>query len=92
VDDAGRLTGIITDGDLRRLLQRTKDISTLTAAQVMTKNPKTIRKGLLAVSALEEMEAFKITQLVVVDGEYQPTGMLHLHDLVKAGLRGDSSS
>ncbi len=92
VDDAGRLTGIITDGDLRRLLQRTKNISTLTAAQVMTKNPKTIRKGLLAVSALEEMEAFKITQLVVVDGDYQPTGMLHLHDLVKAGLRGDSSS
>lgn len=91
VDASGKLQGIITDGDLRRLLQRTHDVTNVTAAQAMTKNPKTIRKGLLAASALEEMEAFNITQLVVVDGEHRPIGILHLHDLVKAGLGGEAS-
>ena len=90
VDDSGKLNGIITDGDLRRLLQRTKDITNVTAAEAMTKNPKTIRKDLLAATALEEMEEYKITQLVVVDDQHRPIGMLHLHDLVKAGLGGDA--
>jgi arabinose-5-phosphate isomerase len=91
VDDSGRLVGIITDGDLRRLLQRTTDISKLTALNVASKNPKTIRKDTLAAIALEEMEDFKITQLIVVDGEHRPIGMLHLHDLVKAGLGNGNS-
>jgi arabinose-5-phosphate isomerase len=52
VNDQGQLEGIITDGDLRRLLQKTTDVSNLTAEQVMTKNPKTIRKGTLASIAL----------------------------------------
>ncbi|HEY6951465.1 MAG TPA: KpsF/GutQ family sugar-phosphate isomerase [Bacteroidota bacterium] len=91
VDDAGTLVGIITDGDLRRLLQRTTDISNLTALHVASKNPKTIRKELLAAVALEEMEDFKITQLIVVDGDHRPVGMLHLHDLVKAGLGNGAS-
>jgi arabinose-5-phosphate isomerase len=91
VDDSGRLVGIITDGDLRRLLQRTMDFSNLTALNVASKNPKTIRKDTLAAIALEEMEDFKITQLIVVDGEHRPIGMLHLHDLVKAGLGNGSS-
>ncbi len=86
VDDSGKLRGIITDGDLRRLLQRTKDLSNVAADQAMTKNPKTIRKDLLAAVALEEMESFNITQLIVVDDEHRPIGMVHLHDLVKAGL------
>lgn len=90
VDGSGMLRGIITDGDLRRLLQRTRDITGVSAAQAMTKNPKTIQKGLLAAKALEEMESYNITQLVVVDDENHPMGMLHLHDLVKAGLGGDS--
>ena len=90
VDAAGKMKGIITDGDLRRLLQRTKNVTNVTAADAMSKNPKTIRKGLLAATALEEMESFNITQLVVVDEQHRPVGMLHLHDLVKAGLRGDS--
>ena len=89
VDAAGKLRGIVTDGDLRRLLQRTNNVTNVTAADAMTKNPKTIRKGLLAATALEEMESFNITQLVVVDEQHRPVGMLHLHDLVKAGLRGD---
>ncbi|MBI3586733.1 MAG: KpsF/GutQ family sugar-phosphate isomerase [Ignavibacteriales bacterium] len=90
VDGSGTLQGIITDGDLRRLLHRTRDVTNVTAAQTMSKNPKTIRKELLAASALEEMEAFNITQLVVVDGEHRPIGILHLHDLVKAGLGGEA--
>jgi arabinose-5-phosphate isomerase len=90
IDSGGRLRGIVTDGDLRRLLHRTKDVTDVTAADAMTKNPKTIRKGLLAATALEEMESFNITQLVVVDEQHRPVGMLHLHDLVKAGLRQDA--
>jgi arabinose-5-phosphate isomerase len=91
VDESGKLCGIITDGDLRRLLQRTKDVSNLTADQVMTKSPKTIRKSLLAVAALEEMEHYNITQLPVVDDDHRPIGMVHLHDLVKAGIRGETT-
>ncbi|MEX0737571.1 MAG: KpsF/GutQ family sugar-phosphate isomerase [Bacteroidota bacterium] len=91
VNNAGALLGIITDGDLRRLLQRTTDVSGLVAKDAMTANPKTIRKDLLAAVALEEMEAFNITQLVVVDEHHQPVGMVHLHDLVKAGLGGEST-
>jgi arabinose-5-phosphate isomerase len=91
VNNAGALLGIITDGDLRRLLQRTTDVSGLVARDAMTENPKTIRKELLAAVALEEMEAFNITQLVVVDEHHRPVGMVHLHDLVKAGLGGEST-
>lgn len=91
VDTAGALLGIITDGDLRRLLQRTTDVSGLVAKDAMTANPKTIRKELLAAVALEEMEGFNITQLVVVDEHQRPVGMVHLHDLVKAGLGGESA-
>lgn len=92
VDESGILCGIITDGDLRRLLQRTKDVSNVSTVQVMTKNPKTIRKGLLAVAALEEMEQYNITQLPVVDEDHRPVGMIHLHDLVKAGIRGEAAA
>ncbi|MCI0705974.1 MAG: KpsF/GutQ family sugar-phosphate isomerase [Ignavibacteriae bacterium] len=91
IDGSGKLCGIITDGDLRRLLQRTKDVSNVTTVQAMTKNPKRIRKGLLAVAALEEMEQFSITQLPVIDEENRPVGILHLHDLVKAGIGGESA-
>jgi arabinose-5-phosphate isomerase len=90
VDRGGKLVGVITDGDLRRLLQRTANIAGLTAAEAMTRNPKTIRPEMLAASALEEMESFAITQLIVVDGEHRPVGMIHLHDLVKAGLRNEA--
>jgi arabinose-5-phosphate isomerase len=92
VDGFGILRGIITDGDLRRLLQRTTDISNLTAQQVMTRNPKTLRQGVLAAQALKIMESYKITQLVVVDAEQHPVGILHIHDLVEAGLGGDAAA
>lgn len=91
VDADDLLQGIITDGDLRRLLQRTTNVANLTAAEAMTRNPKTIRAEMLAAVALEEMENFSITQLVVVDGNHRPVGMVHLHDLVKAGLGGEAA-
>ncbi len=92
VDVNGNLAGIITDGDLRRLLQKTTNVADLTAAQVMSKNPKTIRKGTLASIALHEMEQFSITQLIIVDDERKPYGVVHLHDLVRAGLGGESAA
>ena len=93
VSPEGKLEGIITDGDLRRLLQTKESITHLTATQAMSRNPKTVRKGILAVVALEEMEQFKITQLVVVDDDHKPVGIVHLHDLVKAGIgNGDTPS
>lgn len=88
----GTLEGIITDGDLRRLLQRISDISTVTASHAMTRKPKTIMKGSLAVFALQEMESYNITQLVVVDATRKPVGVVHLHDLVKAGLGAEEGA
>jgi arabinose-5-phosphate isomerase len=92
VDDEGILRGMLTDGDLRRLLQENIDISNLSVGQVMTKNPKTIRPTMLAAQALKIMESYKITQLIVVETDLRPVGILHLHNLVEAGLRGDSSA
>jgi arabinose-5-phosphate isomerase len=92
VNNTGVLCGILTDGDLRRILQKRIDISNLSAGQVMTQNPKTISQTMLAVQALEIMESFKITQLIVVDADHHPVGILHLHSLVEAGLRGDSAA
>jgi arabinose-5-phosphate isomerase len=89
VEKDGTLKGILTDGDLRRLLQKTSDISRITAAQAMTSKAKTILQGSLAVVALQEMESYNITQLVVVDEVHRPVGVVHLHDLVKAGLGGE---
>lgn len=88
----GTLSGIITDGDLRRMLQKNSNIAGLSAEDAMTKNPKTIRKGTLASVALQEMERYSITQLVVVDDDKKPFGVVHLHDLVRAGLGGDSTA
>jgi arabinose-5-phosphate isomerase len=86
VDVNGILTGIITDGDLRRLLERTLNVNSLTARDVMSKNPKTIGPGALAATAMQQMEMFSITQLIITDEEHKPLGMVHIHDLVKAGL------
>jgi arabinose-5-phosphate isomerase len=80
-----KLVGIITDGDLRRMLEKTDDIKNVTAADIMTKNPKTIEPSEMAVNALDLMRNNSITQLVVADKESY-LGILHLHDLVKEGL------
>jgi arabinose-5-phosphate isomerase len=85
VDEAANLLGIITDGDLRRMLEKNLPIDQFTARDIMTTNPKTIQAGQLAVDALDLMRKHEITQLVVVNhGKY--LGMIHLHDLVKEGL------
>jgi arabinose-5-phosphate isomerase len=87
VDDSKKLVGIITDGDLRRLLEKTLEIKNLTAEDIMTKNPKTIKKDYLASFALQYMENFKITSLIVTSDNNEPIGIVHLHDLVKLGLQ-----
>jgi len=87
VDDEGRLAGIITDGDLRRLLEKTLDLNSLTAKDVMTKNPKTIKAEHLASYAIQVMEKYNITSLIVIDESNCPVGLVHLHDLVKLGLQ-----
>lgn len=87
VDDKGTLKGIITDGDLRRLLERTMDVKNLKAKNIMSSNPKVTNKEYLASFALQQMENYKITSLIVVDKTKKPVGILHLHDLVNLGLQ-----
>jgi len=84
--DNDKLLGIITDGDVRRMLQNNIDISRIKAVDVMTKTPKTISMSTLAVDALKKMRENNISQLIVLDenGIYQ--GMIHLHDLLKEGI------
>ena len=79
------LIGIITDGDLRRMLERNPDIENITAADIMTRSPKTIESGELAIAALDLMRKNAITQLIVVD-EKNYLGIIHIHDLLKEGL------
>jgi arabinose-5-phosphate isomerase len=87
VDSQGRLVGVITDGDLRRGLQSKKDIFSLMAKDLMTRNPKTIGADMLAAEAVAVMEQYPITSLFVLEnGNHQPIGVVHLHDLVKAGV------
>ncbi len=86
MNDEERLEGIITDGDLRRLIEKRHDIWELSAEDVMTKDPKTVFSGVLAARALLIMEENSITQLIVLDAEGIPVGIIHLHDLLKAGL------
>lgn len=82
VVDGDRLLGVISDGDLRRLLERRgKDTLDLTAEECMTRTPKTIGPQEFAATALARMEEMKITSLVVVDGERRLRGIVHLHDL-----------
>lgn len=86
VDAEGRLVGIITDGDLRRGLERKGQILELKAKNLMTRNPKTIPADTMAAEAMAVMERFSITSLFVLDHGKQPLGVVHLHDLVKAGI------
>jgi arabinose-5-phosphate isomerase len=82
VEDGDKLAGIITDGDLRRLMEKRQgETFGLTAGECMTRNPATIAPDELAAAALNTMEKRKITSLIVVDGERRVTGVVHLHDL-----------
>lgn len=85
VNKDNHLLGIITDGDLRRMLQKRIEIDTATAGDILTVNPKTIEAGELAVKALQIMQQNSITQLVVLKDK-QIKGFIHLHDLLKEGI------
>lgn len=82
------LIGIITDGDLRRAIEKYANVLSKKALDVMTRNPKVIRKDALATYALKTMEEFSITSLVVLEGadDRRPKGILHIHDLLKAKI------
>jgi arabinose-5-phosphate isomerase len=86
VDDGGRLRGVISDGDLRRLMEKEPDPLKLTADRVMNRNPKTIHESELAGAALSKMEEMKITSLIVVDSERKVAGVVHIHDLWRTEL------
>jgi arabinose-5-phosphate isomerase len=81
----GKLLGIVTDGDLRRMLEKQTDLSRVRAADIMTSRPVTIAKQALAVEALELLRAKDISQLLVLDGD-RYAGFIHIHDLVKEGI------
>ncbi len=85
IDDDKNLLGIITDGDLRRMLQNESSIDGIKAHAIMTKTPKKIDKNEFAVAALQLMQKNNITQLVVVDDK-KVAGFIHLHDLLKEGI------
>jgi len=87
VDGEGRLVGVITDGDLRRGLEKKGDIFRLKAAELMTRGPKAIAAEMLAAEAVAVMEQFPITSLFIVDQQSKkPIGVIHLHDIIKAGV------
>jgi arabinose-5-phosphate isomerase len=84
----GHLVGVITDGDLRRAIEKFSDLFNRKASEVMTRNPKWIEKDALAAKAVQRMEEYSITSLFVFDkaGDKVPVGIIHLHDLLKAGV------
>ncbi|GAA4338531.1 KpsF/GutQ family sugar-phosphate isomerase [Flaviaesturariibacter amylovorans] len=85
INNAGELSGVITDGDLRRMLERTTSLEGIQAGHIMTESPKTIDVSEMAVSALDIMRSNNITQLLVLDGGAY-AGVIHLHDLIREGL------
>ena len=85
LDDDGLLTGVITDGDLRRMLEKGNDINHTTAKDIMGIHPKTIEGDALAVDALDRMRKNNITQLIVIEDNHY-AGVIHLHDLIREGI------
>ena len=86
VDSNNKLMGVFTDGDLRRVIDQNIDIGTATMEQVMSPNPKTISDAILAAEALTIMESANITALIVEDHNQHPIGVLHMHDILRAGV------
>jgi arabinose-5-phosphate isomerase len=84
IDPAGKLIGIVTDGDLRRHMA--PDLVTTRVGDIMTSKPRTIVADLLAAEALEILNSRKISALFVLDGEGRPAGVVHLHDLLRVGV------
>lgn len=87
VDKDNKVVGIITDGDLRRLMEKREgDIFKITAQEMMSTDPKIIEKHALTAEAIQVMEKYSITSLVIIDGNKNPSGIIHLHDILKAGV------
>jgi arabinose-5-phosphate isomerase len=85
VNETNELLGVITDGDLRRMLEKTTAIDSIKASEIMSTHPKTIEGDALAIDAMELMRNHNISQLLVTEGK-QYAGVIHLHDLIKEGL------
>jgi len=86
VDDELRVVGVVTNGDLMRLMERTEQVFAVPVSEVMSRAPKTIAPDALAASAVNQMENHGIVALPVVDGDGRLTGILHLHDCMRAGV------
>lgn len=86
INEQGKLVGIFTDGDVRRAVDKNMDLQQTSIHHIMSKNPKTISENLLAADALNIMETFKITSLVAIDKENRPLGVIHIHDILRAGV------
>jgi arabinose-5-phosphate isomerase len=86
IDDEQKIIGIITDGDLRRMLKTEFDIENVVAGKIMSVNPKTIQENSLAAHALEKMRTYSITQLIVSDENQKFLGFVHIHDILKEGI------
>jgi arabinose-5-phosphate isomerase len=86
VNKENKLKGIVTDGDVRRMLEDTNDLTTVKAGDIYNSNPKTIQPQILAVEALEVLKQFDISQLIITDAQGIYLGILHLHDLIREGI------
>lgn len=86
LSEEGTIAGIITDGDIRRMLSVQSDISTLSASDIMGKQPKVIKADAMAIEALETLENNNISQILVVNDANEYVGVVHLHDLIKEGI------
>lgn len=86
VNDKEELIGVFTDGDLRRTVDQRVDIGSAKIGDVMSRNPKTVNQSMLAAEALGVMEDLKITALVVEDNQHHPVGVIHMHDILRAGV------
>lgn len=86
INASGKLVGVFTDGDLRRCIDKRIDLNAAKVAEVMSHSPQTIKQNVLAAEALNLMQNKKITALVVANSKASPVGVLHMHDLLRAGL------
>lgn len=91
INKQGKLVGIITDGDLRRILQTHENPLSRNITDLMTKDPQSLTPDTDGLDALELMEKYKITMLPVVNDDYEPIAMLHMHDLINAGIVGNNT-
>ncbi len=85
-DNTGKTIGVVSDGDIRRAIMKNSDADTLLVKDVMNNNPKSIAENDLAAKALQIMEKYSITSLLVNDADNKPKGIIHIHDLLKAGV------